>query len=288
MILSYHPCIVADRNLLCAGREPDENDANAISSADAVLLPQGCYKSLFEMARNRCEHLFPNYTSRFDYPDKIGQIRLFKEVGIPFPRTETFDKTAAFYERYDLALHPFPWPLPIVFKFNWGGEGHGVHLVSSQDQLTELILKAELYEQSGQSGFLIQELVPANGYALRVVVIGEHLISYWRVQQDNTRFCVNAAAGADIDENAFPILQEKAKAATRQFCGKTGINLAGIDFLFPLEGAMKSDSLEPLILEVNYFFGRRGIGDLDTYYGLLRTEAKKWLRARGFSIQSIE
>lgn len=288
MILSYHPCIVADRNLLCAGREPDETDEKAIASADAVLLPQGCYKSLFEMARKHCDLLFPDYTCRFDYPDKIGQIRLFEKVGIPFPQTECFENTAVFYKIYDLASVSFPWPPPFVFKFNWGGEGHGVHLVTNKDQFAELIFKAELYEQSGQYGFLIQVLVPAAGHALRVVVVGEHLISYWRVQQDCTRFGVNAAAGAKIDETAYPHLQEKAKAVTRQFCAKTGINLSGIDFLFPLEGATDPDGLEPLILEVNYFFGRRGIGDSDIYYGLLRTEVKKWLRARGLSARNIE
>ena len=288
MILSYHPCIVADQNLLCAGREADDADAIAIAAADAVILSQGCYRSLFEIARKHAKHMFPDYICRFDYPDKIGQIRLFEKVGVPFPRTECFDNIAEFKKKYRSGEVPTTWSLPLVFKFNWGGEGHGVHLVEQNDQFERLMSKAEAYEGSGQQGFLLQELVPAAGYALRVVVIGEHLISYWRVQQEEGRFGVNAAAGADIDKTAYPELQEKAKAAVRQLCAKTGINLAGIDFLFPLAGAADPDTLAPLILEINYFFGRRGIGDSETYYGILRSEVKKWLRARGFSVQSIE
>ena len=287
MILSYHPCIVADQNLLCAGREPNQNDESAISAAQAVLLPQGCYQSLFEMARAHCEHVFPDYSCRFDYPDKIGQIRLFESLGLEFPKTETFENTAVFLKAHGGPPIAHPWSLPVVFKFNWGGEGHGVHLVTSEGKLTDLISKAALYEKSGQSGFLIQELVPAKGHALRVVVIGERLISYWRVQHHD-RFEVSAAAGAEIDRRAYPHLQEKAKAVTHYLCEKTGINLAGIDFLFPLEGASKTEDLAPLILEINYFFGRRGLGDSDAYYGLLRSGVKKWLRARGFSDQSIE
>jgi len=79
MILSYHPCFEADKNLLCAGREPDADDLTAIKSADAVILPQGCYQSLYEMARNNCSHVFPNFDARFKYTGKIGQARFFQE-----------------------------------------------------------------------------------------------------------------------------------------------------------------------------------------------------------------
>jgi len=80
MILSFHPCFEADKNILCAGRDPDLDDLAAIKLADAVILPQGCKKSLYEMAEQNCEHVFPDYKARFSFPGKTGQIKLFQET----------------------------------------------------------------------------------------------------------------------------------------------------------------------------------------------------------------
>jgi ribosomal protein S6--L-glutamate ligase len=54
----------------------------------------------------------------------------------------------------------------------------------------------------------------------------------------------------------------------------TGINLAGIDIIF------HKDDLEgkkPLLLEVNYFFGRKGLGGNEVYYQLLNETVREWL-----------
>ena len=64
MILSYHPCFEADRNRLCAGRKPGTDDLAAMQEADAVILPQGCYESLYTMARSNCKHVFPNFDTK--------------------------------------------------------------------------------------------------------------------------------------------------------------------------------------------------------------------------------
>ncbi len=89
MILSYHPCFEADRNLLCAGREPDADDLTAIKSADAVILPQGCYQSLYEMARNTCSHVFPNIDATFKYHGTRSQAKLCQEQDITHPETDS-------------------------------------------------------------------------------------------------------------------------------------------------------------------------------------------------------
>ena len=65
MIVSFHPLFEADKNILCAGREPDADDLKAIKAAKAVILPQGCRQSLYEMARDNCQHVFPDYAARF-------------------------------------------------------------------------------------------------------------------------------------------------------------------------------------------------------------------------------
>ncbi len=73
MILSFHPCFEADKNIICAGRDPGADEMAAIKAADAVILPQGCRKSLYEMATENCPLVFPDYSARFKYPGKINQ-----------------------------------------------------------------------------------------------------------------------------------------------------------------------------------------------------------------------
>ena len=59
MILSFHPIIEADENLICAGRLPEESDLEAIRRAEAVILSQGSSEALYRMARANCPHVFP-------------------------------------------------------------------------------------------------------------------------------------------------------------------------------------------------------------------------------------
>jgi ribosomal protein S6--L-glutamate ligase len=82
------------------------------------------------------------------------------------------------------------------------------------------------------------------------------------------------AKGAIIDAQADPELQELAISETNAFCKKTKIDLAGFDFLF-------SDEKEPFFLEINYFFGRRGLGGSEKYYQMLIEEITNWLNRKG-------
>ncbi len=85
MIVSFHPLFEGDKNIICAGRQPDRKDLAAIRAADAVILSQGCYRSLYEMARENCRHVFPNYDARFEFPGKINQIKLFRRAKVAYP-----------------------------------------------------------------------------------------------------------------------------------------------------------------------------------------------------------
>jgi ribosomal protein S6--L-glutamate ligase len=60
MIVSFHPLFEADKNIICAGREPDTDDLAAIKAAEAVVLPQGCRQSLYALVRNNCDLIIPN------------------------------------------------------------------------------------------------------------------------------------------------------------------------------------------------------------------------------------
>ena len=270
MVVSFHPLFKADLNLICAGREPGAGDLSAIRRARAVILPQGCPHPLYRMARENCPHVFPNYDARFRYPAKIGQIRLFRETSTPHPPTEIFQNTSAYQRRYPGGQHP---PFPVVLKFDWGGEGDTVFLVQSPADLEDLLAHARRCEASGQNGFILQQFIACGNRSLRVIVIGEYLLSYWRTQAEEDIFQANLSKGAKIDLASDPALKQKAEGWAAQFCRRAGINLAGLDVLF----AQEDPRQQPLLLEINYFFGRVGLGGSEAFYRILRKEVRKWL-----------
>ena len=270
MILSFHPCIEGDQNIICAGREAGNNDLAAIQKAAAVILPQGCRPALYHMARQNCPLVFPNYDARFAYPGKNGQINLFNTHEAPIPKTRCFASLA------DYAIHPNPidgFMFPFVFKFDWGGDGDYVLLLEDPGDLSTAIDRARRYEKSGQFGFLIQRLVPAGNRSLRVVVINQKYISYWRVA-DTDGFYSNLSKGSSIDRYSDPQLQAAGVEQTKILCRRTGIDLAGVDLLFD---HTQSEPV-PYFIEINFFFGRKGLGGSQAYYDLLETEISNWLR----------
>ncbi|MCB2145024.1 MAG: hypothetical protein KQI81_01030 [Deltaproteobacteria bacterium] len=280
MILSYHPCYEADRNMLCAGREPDEKDLSAIRDADAVILPQGCREALYRMARQNSPHVFPGYDARFQYPGKTGQAKLFQALAVPHPRTWVFDDTKHFRRCGKVVADA---GFPIVFKLDWGGEGDTVFLLRSTNDLALALSKALAYEQSGQRGFILQTAVLDSRRTLRVAVIGKTMVAYWRIQENPGIFGTSLASGARIDTEADPNLRRKALALSRSFCQQTRINLAGLDFIFDESGSTRK-APQPLILEINYFFGRTGLGGSASFYAMLQAEIDNWLADLGLTV----
>jgi ribosomal protein S6--L-glutamate ligase len=263
----------ADKNIICAGREPGADDLAAIKAAEAVILPQGCRRSLYEMARDNCRHVFPDYEIRFKYPGKIGQMRLFQKSGTAHPHAETYLSLENFRQQYGDDPKEIAFELPCVFKFDWGGEGETVFLINTRQDLRKVLQKAADFERSGQKGFLLQEYVPTEGRTLRVAVIGRTLISYWRIQENADNFLSSVSRGARIDAISEPERQDAAKGFVKNLCKKTGINLAGFDVIF----APLAEYIKPLILEINYFFGRRGLGGSNAFYEILKNEIHNWL-----------
>jgi ribosomal protein S6--L-glutamate ligase len=277
MILSFHPCYVADTNRLCAGRDPDEGDLSAIRAADAVVLPQGCREPLYQMARNNCPHVFPHDDVRFQYPGKTGQARLFETLKAPHPRTWVFNDSAHFQRSGAAVAHA---GFPLVFKLDWGGEGDTVVLLKSESDLAQALSTAAAYEDSGQRGFVLQDCVAGSNRTLRVTVIGQSYRAYWRVQDNPLTFGTSVAKGARVDTGSDPDLRQKGMALARHFCQQTQINLAGFDFIFDESGGRKKDA-QPLFLEINYFFGRTGLGGSAGFYVMLQAEIDNWLAGLG-------
>jgi ribosomal protein S6--L-glutamate ligase len=233
------------------------------------------------MARQNCPHVFPDYDARFQYPGKTGQARLFQTLGAPHPRTWVFDDTTHF-RRWRSGIQGLGFPL--VFKLDWGGEGDAVFLLRSKSDLLRALSSAAAYEQSGQRGFVLQTCVPDSNRTLRVAVIGQTRVAYWRIQDDPGIFGTGLAKGARIDAESDPLLRQKALTLTRGFCRQSRINLAGFDFIFERSGPTEND-LQPLFLEINYFFGRTGLGGSTRFYAMLLAEVDKWLVDLGLAVK---
>ncbi len=275
MILSFNPIFEGDQNRLCAGRDPDPEDLAAIRRATAVILPQGCRASLYHAATRYCARVFPNYHARFAHPGKLGQSRLFAQVGVPHPLSFRYADTTTFFRRHPAGTAPVP--PPAVVKLDWGGEGDGVFPVMHDRDLAAVLRRLQAFETTGQRGFIIQQWVPARARSLRVVVTGPQIFSYWRVMPSNTTAVASLAKGGAIDLDSDQPLITAAESATTAFCHKTGINLAGFDFLFSSDPSV-ADPRTPLFLEINYFFGRRGLGGTKAYYRRLLQAINLWLQ----------
>lgn len=281
MIVSYHPCYEADTNILCAGRKPDENDRATICEADAVILSQGCSEELYSMARAACAHVFPNYDVRFQYPGKTGQARLFQETLIPHPKSFIFHHSTQL-NRFGRIADATGFPL--VLKLDWGGEGDTVFLLKNHSDLDVAMAKVTAYERTGQKGFVLQEFIPGSQRTLRVVVIGQLRKAYWRVQKDPYIFGTSVAKGAYIDTTSEPLLQKKGTTIVSNFCRHTNINLAGFDVLFNATESGQ-DNGQPLMLEINHFFGRTGLGGSEAFYAMLQSQIDGWLESLGVRIR---
>jgi ribosomal protein S6--L-glutamate ligase len=275
MNLSFNPIFVGDQNRLCAGRDPDAEDIAAIQRATTVILPQGCRATLYQAAARYCGKVFPDYRARFAHPGKRGQSRLFQQAQVPHPPSFRYADTAAFFRRHPGGTAPVA--PPAVVKLDWGGEGDGVFPIMHDRDLAAVLRRLQAYETTGQRGFIVQQWIPAGARSLRVVVIGHQIISYWRVMSYEPSAVASLARGGAIDRASDQHLITAAESATTAFCLKTGINLAGFDFLFSSDPSV-ADPQTPLFLEINYFFGRRGLGGSEAYYRQLRQAIDHWLQ----------
>jgi ribosomal protein S6--L-glutamate ligase len=114
--------------------------------------------------------------------------------------------------------------------------------------------------------------------------MGNQILTYWKRPAKPGQIITTISKGARIDHDWQPELQEKGRHQARILAKRTGINLAAVDFVFPLS----EESPEPLFLEINYYFGRRGLGGMDAYYRLLFRAIQDWLKGIGLSHEAVE
>jgi len=282
MILSFHPCFDTDIQIILGDRRLDSSIHKCIEKADGIVLPQACPQDLYNICTKSKASLFPNYQARIEYPGKIGQSRLFKKFDFPHPATLRW-RGVEDYEEACLRLDTLPHDLPFLIKENMSHEGEGVFLIENKKALKEALDNLALRERSGLKGFVTQAYVPCGGNVLRAVIIGKRIITYWKRPGKPGQEITTISRGAIVDHDWQPDLQEKGKVQARLLSDKTGINLAAIDFVFLL--AEKDP--DPLILEINYYFGRRGLGGTENYYRLLYEAIQDWLKEVGLDRESV-
>jgi ribosomal protein S6--L-glutamate ligase len=230
-------------------------------------------QDLYDLALTYCSRVFPNYDHRFSHPGKIGDTLLFRAVGIPHPKTFVFSSVDDYLKRFPPEGARFPSSVPFILKGNHSGEGQMVFKIHDLEQLETYLDQFRAMENSGTQGFIIQQWIDHGGRDVRVVILYDQLSSYWRVQSDPQQFLTNIRAGGIIDQHSDLDLLQKAENLAHRFCQQTGINLAGIDVMFD-----KNDmSGQPLLLEINYWFGRRFFGSSKAYYAILKEAIKRWL-----------
>jgi len=274
MIASLHPCIRKDINILCAGRSLTDREKKRLGKAQAVILPQGVTAEVYRECRRRVPRVFPNYDLRFGLEGKVGDALLFEYFQVPYPRTLVFRDRESFHNAFpDPDLLPALLSgYPLVLKGNEGGEGSLVFRVESARDLED---KLDLLHGSSvrDQGFVLQEFIDHGGRDLRVVILYDQLFAYWRVQPDPSQFRTNQRQGGEIDPGGNLRQKNRAIMAVERFGRRAGINVAGFDILF--NRTRNSDT--PLFLEINYYFGRRGLGGSLRFYELFEQAADRWL-----------
>jgi ribosomal protein S6--L-glutamate ligase len=266
MILSFHPCFVADAQIIPGDRDLNQTDFSLIRAAKAILLPQTCSRSLYRACTRSSAVLFPEYEWRFRYPGKAGQSRFFEKVGCPHPATRRWRNPEALRKRKP------PHTVPFFIKANETHEGEGVWPVKDPEDLDRAL---DRIEQWGTESFITQEMIPCEGNVLRVVVLGKRFCCYWK--RSRGKSVTTASRGAKIDRRWRSDLREKGMRQARNLCDSSGINVAAMDFVF----SMADCDPEPLILEINYSFGRRGLGGSVNYYRSLYEAVRDWLEEQG-------
>jgi len=279
MLLSFHPCFTADQQIIMGSRSLNSEDFSLISKAQVIILPQTCSLELYQACKNSSAMLFPNYDARYKYPGKVGQSLLFKKTGCPHPETIPWNSAQEFKKAYDVSC---PYKFPFLIKEDKSHEAEGIYIISGPEAL-ESALESLNRPERGSQGFISQELIPSEGDVLRVVIMGKRTITYWKRPENQGQLITTVSRGAKIDRDFRVDLQNKGKMQVRLFSASTDINLAAIDIIFP----MTHTDPQPLFLEINYYFGRRGLGGSIKYYRLLFEVIQEWLEEKGFNPKSI-
>ena len=269
MILSIHPHFKGDENIsLAENRVLTSRHGQIMERASAVVTPQTITEEQFLFCKQHASRIFPDYTNRFGFEGKAGACRLLEKFNLPHPGTVVYESVDHWRETHSHGALPFPFPF--VMKADEGGGGWGIFLVKNQKEIEPCL---EFYgdkKKNPNRKFIAQEFVDHGGRDLRVVLIGSRAITYWRVQNEPGEFRNNVGRGASIDHHGDPELTQSGLELALELRKRTGINLAAIDIL------LDKNERSPLIGEINFLFGRKGVGGTKLFREIFSEEAKAW------------
>ncbi|MDX1756141.1 MAG: hypothetical protein R3175_08795 [Marinobacter sp.] len=202
--------------------------------ADWVLFPE--YWQLNALVHGLNCRVFPSVASYRIGHDKVEMTRAFQTVA-PTHTPWTLIESNGPREREMI------WdtmPLPFVAKRPKASMGEGVWLIQSRSDWQRYCQAADV--------LYVQEYLPIDR-DIRVVVVGEQVVTaYWRHQADQG-FYNNVARGGHIDTSPVP---EAAEQLALQLAQDLDVNHAGFDI------AMVGG--HPYVLEFNRLFGNQGLG----------------------------
>lgn len=259
--VSLHQHIRLDENLPSIGAW-DEHAEALIRGATGVLMPKYFTPSRYRRIRELARAHFPSYDVRYAYRGKASQIELFRRHGYPHPETRIFGSPGE--AEASLAATGMPRPLPFVLKGDLGGGGSAVFPVESRQAYLE-----GLDRLPPNQPVLVQEWVEAGGKDLRVVFMADQECSYFRVGGES--FYNNVSKGARIEPELEPARQRSGRRLARRLAEEIGIDLAAFDVIFPVSGP-------PQLLEINFLFGKKGLGGLRGYNRMFEKAVQGWKR----------
>jgi len=258
--VSFYPRIPLEENLSIFEPLVDRSTRILIKNAAGVLLPPYIppwrYNDIKVLARN----WFPRLESRFEYNGKIAQIWLFQQMGVRYPETLVFENCAQLMSHF--AQFGSAWGYPLVLKGDKGGGGNTVYSIHSPKEMPSLVARLPQHEP-----VLLQKMVDHGGKDLRVVIYGDRAISYFRV--GGGQFYNNVCRGGRIDHDLCPEKRGVGMQAVLDFSRRAAIDVAGFDLMFPDHGS-------PLFIEINFHFGRKGLGGLSGHQKHLWHAVDQW------------
>lgn len=257
--LSMNPLVHLEENLPNLAPVEAPEVASKIRAARGVVMPRGITRKRYRKIAAMAQNWFPNLDAKYDYSGKTKQAVLFQRLKIRHPRTILYSNPQVLLDAEGKVL---PLDYPFVLKGDNGGGGSTVFPVCCRKDLID-----GLHRLPAEEPLLIQRWVNHGGMDLRVVVVGAKMVSYFRVGGEN--FYNNVCRGGRMHPEIFPELQDRGMAAVARFCHLAGINLAGFDLMFPDEGP-------PVFIEINFNFGRKGLGGTPGFRKLFKEAVELW------------
>jgi [lysine-biosynthesis-protein LysW]--L-2-aminoadipate ligase len=150
--------------------------------------------------------------------DKLLTARALRLAGLPHPRTwliaEGMPSTAP--------------ELPLVLKPRFGSWGRDVILCRTREELDEALERAAFRGWFREHGALAQELVPPQGWDLRIVVAAGRVVGAARRLAAPGEWRTNVALGGHSEPAAAPLLARTLALAAAQ---AIRADLVGVDLL---------------------------------------------------------